>query len=112
MKRIIVILLILMLFVTTQAFASQNNVIKPFNAENVDLENIIAEQGFTTIEEKSNIMSDWPDATINNLNDDESANGEPLCWYCTKYAYGGGDGNVPRYKVCVEGFWSNICRAQ
>ncbi|MEH7121797.1 hypothetical protein V7122_09425 [Bacillus sp. JJ1532] len=112
MKRSIVILLILMLVVTTQAFASQNDVIKPFNAEGVDSENIKAGQVFTTIEEKSNLKFDGPDATINSLNDDESTNGEPLCWYCTKYAYGGGDGNVPRYKVCIEGFWSNICRAQ
>lgn len=98
MKKSIGILIILLLSLSTQAFASQTELFSPFSVE-----------GNSVVENKEILSCKNPSTSIQN-DDDQSTNGEPLCWYCTKYSYGGGENGVPKYKVCIEGFWSNICR--
>lgn len=113
MKKNIMIILILLLTISTQTFASQDN-----NNPNVN-----------QIGQVSNLLTD-----------DNSTEAQQLCWVCTKFITGGGHActnsnaeassldlssqnsenspdsdfetncYVPRYSVCVEGYWATYCR--
>lgn len=145
MKKSIVIMLILLLAISTQAFASPKINISA-NDQKVEVsdegegeatEEIEAEQTIVDSEEK--LKLEWSGELTNNLDEDNSTNAEPLCWICTKIVEGGGhpcsnsndeisiltsssltdvaitssefqtDCYVPKYKVCVDGFWSPVC---
>lgn len=169
-KKHIVISLILLLAISTQAFASPKNnipakdekvevneetVVNEVNKANevkeVKVETVVNEKTEVTEKnelEQSTMDSDEkqkvesPGEITNNPDEDNSTDAEKLCWYCTKYIYGGGepctkssgeidnpassslsdeaitpsdfqtDCYVPKYKMCVDGFWSPNCRLQ
>lgn len=141
-KKHIVISLILLLAISTQAFASPKNNM-PVNDEKVEVseeaevtEKIDSVQPTTDSVEK--LEAESSDEMTNNPNGDNSTNADKLCWVCTKYIYGGGgpckksigetddptssnltneviapsDCYVPKYRVCVDGYWSPNCRTQ
>ncbi|KOP84087.1 hypothetical protein LIS82_22380 [Cytobacillus solani] len=118
MKKHIAILLILLLAISTQAFASSHNYIlindekvevtekaKVTDANEVSME---TELQLANHDSREKLEPERLEELSISLDDDDSSIVDKLCWVCTKYVHS----EDPKFYVCVDGYWSKYCRIQ
>ncbi|QED47301.1 hypothetical protein [Cytobacillus dafuensis] len=110
MKRSVFMLLVFLLAITNQAFASPKNNVQT-NDEKVEVAEIteVTDVNEVTVEtELEQILKldlEWSGELSNSLDEDNSSNADKLCWVCTKLIVS----EDPKYYVCVDGYWSKYC---
>ncbi len=113
-KKQMAILLIFLLAISTQAFASSNNYMLTKGEKGEVAEKTIV----TDVNEDSMEMdlqqTNDPGEELEpnkmeelsiNLDEDNSSAAETLCFVCSKYVYN----DNPKFYVCVDGYWSKNC---
>jgi hypothetical protein len=115
MKKHIAILLILLLAISTQTFASSKenmltNDEKVEVAEKTQVTNDNESLMETELQQNNQDTKEKLDVSgleeiSNRLDEDDSSVAETLCWVCSKYVYS----ENPKFYVCVDGYWSKNC---
>lgn len=115
MKKYIALLLILLLSITTQAFAiSKNNSLANDEKTEVTDKNKVTDVNEDTMEnglQQTNYDSteklelNWPGEISINLDEEDSSITDKLCWVCTKSI----TSKDPNFYVCIDGYWSKYC---
>lgn len=116
MKKYIALLLILLLSITTQAFAiSKNNSLANDEKMEVTEKNKVTDVNEDTMENglqqinydsREKLELNWPGEIQINLDEEDSSITDKLCWVCTKFI----SNKDPNFYVCVDGYWSKYCR--
>ncbi|WP_313803525.1 hypothetical protein [Cytobacillus sp.] len=115
MKKYIALLLILLLSITTQAFAiTKNNSLADDEKTEVTEKNIGTDVNEVTMENglqqtnyklREKLELNWPGELQINLDEEDSSINDKLCWVCTKSI----TNKDPNFYVCIDGYWSKYC---
>ncbi|MBS4188970.1 hypothetical protein KHA94_01900 [Bacillus sp. FJAT-49705] len=108
MKRTVFMLLVFLLVISSQAFASPKNNIQT-NEEKVEVAEITEVTDVNEVTEETELEQilklelEWSGELSNSLDEDNSSNADKLCWVCTKMIVN------EDFSICIDGYWSKYC---